>query len=38
MKVNSITIFCSLKMLDKRIIYINVLLQLFVSCLVSCVN
>ena len=34
----SITLFCLMKMLDKHIICIIVLVQLFVSCLVNCVN
>jgi len=38
MKANSITIFCPMAMLDKHIICINVLVLLFVSGLVSCLN
>jgi len=35
MKAHNIAIFCPMNMLDKRIICINMLVQLFVSCLVS---
>ena len=38
MMPNSITIFCSMKMLNKHNICINVMVQLFVSCLVTCVS
>jgi len=34
-KANSITIVCPMNMLDKRIICLNVLVQLFVSCIIS---
>ena len=35
---NTIAIFYLIEMLDKEIVCINALVQLFVSCLVSCVN
>ena len=38
MKSYSITLFCLMKMLYKRIICVNVLVQLCVSCDVICVN
>ena len=37
MKYIIITLLCPMKMLDKRIVCINMLVQLLVSCLVSCV-
>ena len=38
MKANSIAIVCSIQMLGKHVICIHIFVQLFVSCLVSCVN
>jgi hypothetical protein len=38
MKAKKIAILCSMQMLDKRIICINILIQLFVSCHISCAN
>jgi len=38
MKSISIVLLCSMKMLDERIMCINMLEDLFVSCLDSCVN
>ena len=38
MKASSISIFCLMKMLNKRMICINVLVQLLVACLAICLS